>query len=101
VCEVDKLEDLVTEGRMISNVDQLAIKDWDMRRVSDEWHQVKRAGNGEREQHTYSTNEHERRARQPQSTVDDSVPIRSAPGRPSRGTRPIWSSNTASAKSSH
>jgi hypothetical protein len=96
----DKLEDLVT---VISNVDQFAIKDWDMRRVSDRWHQVERVENGERE-HTYSkavANEHERRARQPQSTVNDSVPVRAAPGRPSRAIRPIWSSNTASAKSSH
>ena len=40
----DKLEDLVTEGRMISNVDQFAIKDWHTRRVSDRWHQVERGG---------------------------------------------------------
>jgi hypothetical protein len=39
---------------MISNVDQCAIKDWDVRRVSDGWHRVEeRAGNGEREQ-TYT-----------------------------------------------
>jgi hypothetical protein len=49
VCEVDKLEELVTEGRMISNVDQCAIKDWDVRRVSDGWHGVEWARNGERE----------------------------------------------------
>ena len=58
VCEVDKLEELVTEGRMISNVDRYAIKDWDVRRVSDGWHGVKRAGNGEREQtHTQGSGE--------------------------------------------
>ena len=58
VCEVDKLEELVTEGRMISNVDQCAIKDWDVRRVSDGWHGVKRAGNGERGQtHTQGSGE--------------------------------------------
>jgi hypothetical protein len=58
VCKVDKLEELVTEGRMISNVDQRAIKDWDVRRVSDGWHRVKRAGNGEREQtHTQGSGE--------------------------------------------
>lgn len=38
VCEVDKLEELVTEGLMISNVDQCAIKGWEERRVSDGWH---------------------------------------------------------------
>jgi hypothetical protein len=52
------LEELVTEGRMISNVDQCAIKDWDVRRVSDGWHGVKRAGNGERGQtHTQGSGE--------------------------------------------
>lgn len=30
VCEADKLEELVTEGGMISNVDQCAIKDYRM-----------------------------------------------------------------------
>ena len=58
VCEVDKLEELVTEGRMISNVDQCAIKDWDVRRVSMERHRVERAGNGKREQtHTQDSGE--------------------------------------------
>jgi hypothetical protein len=55
-----------SEGRMISNVDQCAINDWDVIRVSDGWHRVKWAGYGEREQ--THTNEHERRARQPPLT---------------------------------
>jgi hypothetical protein len=46
---VDKLEELVTEGLMISDVDQCAIKGWQVRRVSDGWHRVERAGNGEGE----------------------------------------------------
>jgi hypothetical protein len=58
VCKVDKLEELVTEGGMISNVDQCAIKDWYARRVSDGWHRVERARDGEREQtHTQGSGE--------------------------------------------
>ena len=58
MCEVDKLEELVTEGCMISNVDQCAIKVWDVRHVSDEWHGVEGAGNGERKQtHTQGSGE--------------------------------------------
>jgi hypothetical protein len=55
------------DGRMISNVDQSAIKDWDMRRVVDELYLAEGAGKREGEK-TYTkavANEHERRARQP------------------------------------
>jgi hypothetical protein len=66
------------DGRIISNVDQSAIKDWDMRRVGDELYLAERAGKWEGE-NTYTkavANEHERRARQPESSspVDDCVP---------------------------
>jgi hypothetical protein len=77
----------VTEGRTISNVDQSAIKDWDLRRVRDE---VERAGNGEGEREdSHQDSEHERRARQPLETDEtrrDEPPtmqMRSPSGRPS------------------
>jgi len=95
VCEVDKLEELVTEGCIISDVDQCAIKDWDMIRVSDEWHR----GNGERKQ------THPRQWRMNTGVVrgNHSRPSMTAfpSGRPPAGHAVAPGQSDPSAKSSH